>query len=65
MVNETREFKLSDSILSPIQSQLKKVTRKISLEAFIQQIKDVCGLLVEKELGIYEFAHLSFQEYFE
>ena len=63
MVNETREFKLSDSILFLIQSQLNKVTRKISLEVFIQQIKDVCGLVVEKELGIYEFAHLSFQEY--
>ncbi len=64
MTNETREFKLSDPIfMSSIESQLKKVTTKIRSECFIQQIKDVCGLLVEKELGIYEFAHLSFQEY--
>ncbi|NJL64236.1 MAG: hypothetical protein HC903_23440 [Methylacidiphilales bacterium] len=32
-------------------------------EAFIKHIRDDCGLLVEKEIGIYEFAHLSFQEY--
>jgi len=64
MVNNTREFKLSDSIFSPIRIQLKKVTKKVSLEEFIQRSKDVCGLLVEKELETYEFAHLSFQEYF-
>jgi hypothetical protein len=30
---------------------------------FLKQIKDVSGLLVEKEIGIYEFAHKTFQEY--
>ncbi|MEM9275593.1 MAG: SUMF1/EgtB/PvdO family nonheme iron enzyme [Cyanobacteria bacterium P01_F01_bin.143] len=30
---------------------------------FLKQIKEVSGLLVERELGVYEFAHLSFQEY--
>lgn len=64
MTNETREFQLSDqTFLSLIQNQLKKVTKKISPEGFIQQTKDVCGLIVEKEIGVYEFAHLSFQEY--
>ena len=64
MTNKTREFKLSDTVLLfSVESQLKKVTSEITLEAFIQQIKDVCGLVVEKELGSYEFAHLSFQEY--
>ena len=64
MTNKTRDFKLSDTILlSSVESQLKKVTSEITLEAFIERIKDVCGLLVEKGLGIYEFAHLSFQEY--
>ena len=63
MENKTRGFKLSGSRLSIIENQLKNVTTKVSLEKFIQQSKDVCGLLVEKELGIYEFAHLSFQEY--
>ncbi|MEM9274318.1 MAG: NACHT domain-containing protein [Cyanobacteria bacterium P01_F01_bin.143] len=63
MINRIREFELLYSILSPIRSQLERVTIKISLEVFIQQIKNVCGLIVEKELGIYEFAHLSFQEY--
>ena len=64
MCKKTREFKFSNIIsLSSVASQLQKVTTEITLEAFIQQIKDVCGLVVEKELGIYEFAHLSFQEY--
>ena len=64
MTNKTRDFKLSDPIfLSSIDSQLKKVTNKISPGEFIKQIQDVCGLLMEKQLGIYEFAHLSFQEY--
>ena len=64
MINQTREFKLSEPILlSSLESQLKKVTKKISPNAFIEQIKDVCGLVIEKELGSYEFAHLSFQEY--
>ena len=64
MSNETREFKLSNPIFfSSIESQLKKVTKKISPLGFIQHTKDVCGLLVKKDLGVYEFAHLSFQEY--
>ena len=64
MTNNTREFSLSDQIFfSAIENQLKKVAKKISPQEFIQKTKDVCGLLVEKELGIYEFAHLSFQEY--
>ncbi len=56
MTNNTREFKLSDTnLLSSVESQLKKVTTETTLEAFIQQIKDVCALLVEKELESYEF----------
>ncbi|BAZ51100.1 hypothetical protein NIES4103_37230 [Nostoc sp. NIES-4103] len=30
---------------------------------FLEQVKDVSGLVVEREQGIFEFAHLSFQEY--
>ncbi len=32
-------------------------------EEFIKRIRDDCALLIEKEIGVYEFAHLSFQEY--
>lgn len=64
MSNNTREFQLSKPIfLSSIKNQLQKVTIEMTPEAFIELIKDVCGLIIEKELGIYEFAHLSFQEY--
>ena len=64
MSNNTREFELSEPIfLSAIENQLQKVTTEMSAKDFIEQIKDVCGLLIEKGLGVYEFAHLSFQEY--
>ncbi|MGJ3249222.1 MAG: GUN4 domain-containing protein [Elainellaceae cyanobacterium] len=38
--------------------------RKLSVAEFFEEIKDTAGLLVEKELGFYEFAHKTFQEYF-
>ncbi len=63
MQQKTREFKLSEGI-SLIQDKLAKVAGSgVNPEEFIKQIRDVSGLLVEKELGVYEFAHLSFQEY--
>ncbi|MFG6103816.1 GUN4 domain-containing protein [Leptothoe sp. EHU-05/26/07-4] len=30
---------------------------------FWEEIRDISGLLVEKELGLYEFSHQTFQEY--
>ncbi|MDZ7961164.1 MAG: NACHT domain-containing protein [Aulosira sp. DedQUE10] len=63
MQKKTREFKLSEKI-HLIQTQLVGITGSgVNPEDFIQEISNVSGLLVEKELGIYEFAHLSFQEY--
>lgn len=63
MQHNTREFKLSDGVYW-IQEVLTKVAGNgANPEEFIQQIRDVSGLLVEQELDIYEFAHLSFQEY--
>jgi predicted NACHT family NTPase len=47
-----------------IQKQLTTLPQHFTnAEAFIKHIRDDCGLLVEKEIGIFEFAHLSFQEY--
>ncbi|MGK7897970.1 MAG: NACHT domain-containing protein, partial [Xenococcus sp. (in: cyanobacteria)] len=47
-----------------IQEELEKVAgNALSPSQFLKQIKEVSGLLVERELGVYEFAHLSFQEY--
>ncbi|MFN6570642.1 NACHT domain-containing protein [Dendronalium sp. ChiSLP03b] len=63
MQANTREFQISEKI-PLIQNQLAGITGSgVSHEYFIQEISNVSGLLVEKELGIYEFAHLSFQEY--
>ncbi|WP_293338637.1 NACHT domain-containing NTPase [Microcoleus sp. CAWBG58] len=63
MQQKTREFKLSDGI-NLIKNKLADVAGSgANPEEFIQQVRDVSGLLVEKEVGVYEFAHLSFQEY--
>ncbi|MBW4631873.1 MAG: SUMF1/EgtB/PvdO family nonheme iron enzyme [Iphinoe sp. HA4291-MV1] len=63
MQKKTREFTISEGT-SLIQHQLVTFPQKLANpEDFLKHIRDECGLLVEKELGIYEFAHLSFQEY--
>ncbi|NER93064.1 MAG: NACHT domain-containing protein [Symploca sp. SIO1B1] len=63
MQNNTREFTILDGV-SLIQDKLSEVAGSaVNSHKFLKQIKDVSGLLVEKELGVYEFAHLSFQEY--
>ena len=63
MQQKTRDFNLSDGI-DWITDKLADVAGSgANPEEFIQQVRDVSGLLVEKEVGVYEFAHLSFQEY--
>ena len=63
MERKTREFRsgLGEEL---IQDELKKVAgNKLTPSDFLKNVKEVSGLLVERELGVYEFAHLSFQEY--
>lgn len=63
MQQKTREFTLAVGV-SVIQDKLVMVAGSAANPGdFLEQTKDVSGLLVEKELGVYEFAHLSFQEY--
>lgn len=63
MKQETRSFTLPD-VRSLVQSRLVLVARDdTEADSFLKQIREVSGLLVAKEEGIYEFAHLSFQEY--
>lgn len=63
MQQKTRDFNLSEGI-DWITDKLADVAGSgANSEEFIQQVRDVSGLLVEKEVGVYEFAHLSFQEY--
>jgi energy-coupling factor transporter ATP-binding protein EcfA2 len=64
MQRKTREFTLDlgceliESILSAVTSE-----GETDPKMFIEQVQNVSGLIVEKALGIYEFAHQSFQEY--
>ncbi|BAZ42205.1 hypothetical protein NIES4101_81730 [Calothrix sp. NIES-4101] len=63
MEKQVREFSLAEGI-SYIQQQFNTLPSHFNgSEDFIRHIRDDCGLLVEKEVDIYEFAHLSFQEY--
>ena len=63
MQRNTREFKLVTACLL-IRQRLETVAGSgADPEQFIRQIENISGLLVEREQGIYEFAHKSFQEY--
>lgn len=64
MYLKTRSFKLSPKVDSIIQNRLASVSSNASTSTeFLKEIREVSGLLIAKEEGTYEFAHLSFQEY--
>ncbi|MEM9276630.1 MAG: SUMF1/EgtB/PvdO family nonheme iron enzyme [Cyanobacteria bacterium P01_F01_bin.143] len=61
-----REFSPEEEneLLEIVQDQLAQVTSdRITALDFLEQIRTISGLLVEKEKGVYSFAHKSFQEY--
>ncbi len=63
MERQTREFnpQLGQELIA---GELERVAgSSLNPSQFLEQIKQVSGLLMERELGVYEFAHLSFQEY--
>lgn len=63
MRKQVREFTLLQASLL-IQEKLTSVTGdSLYPDLFLQQIENVSGLIVEKQPGVYEFAHKSFQEY--
>ncbi len=63
MQGKTREFTPAQG-QELILDELERVAgNTLTPSQFLKQIKEVSGLLVERELGVYEFAHLSFQEY--
>jgi hypothetical protein len=62
MHHKEREI-LWAELLAAIQEPLAHVNTKIPLEAFLETIVNSSGLIVEREVGIYSFSHLTFQEY--
>ncbi|MEA5595700.1 SUMF1/EgtB/PvdO family nonheme iron enzyme [Rivularia sp. UHCC 0363] len=63
MKRGTQKFTAQES-KSLIQEILEKApSNKLTVEEWLEVIKNDVGLIVEKETGSYEFAHLSFQEY--
>ncbi|MBD2150021.1 SUMF1/EgtB/PvdO family nonheme iron enzyme [Pseudanabaena sp. FACHB-1277] len=63
MKAKTREFSLDQGEKLIADELVKVAGGSLTARAFLLQIKEICGLLMERELGVYEFAHLSFQEY--
>ena len=63
MLKKVRAFVLSEGKQIIGQSLLDVASEDVTPKSFLEHIRNVSGLLVEKEVGVYEFAHLSFQEY--
>ncbi len=57
-----RELK-REMALSVIEEPLRQVSLNIEEEAFLKMVQDRSGILIEKESGVYGFAHKTFQEY--
>ncbi|WP_414577005.1 GUN4 domain-containing protein [Anabaena sp. CCY 9402-a] len=63
MQRETRTFAPAE-VESLIDKELQTIVNiTLTPGEFLEQVKDVSGLIVEREQDIFEFAHLSFQEY--
>jgi hypothetical protein len=62
MCRQVREIKAAEAsqIIAPV---LKLVDPKSETTDFLCMVEDSSALLVQKELGVYGFAHLTFQEY--
>lgn len=57
-----KQIQRSD-LLALMKQALSERDRDVQPEAFLAQVVQVSELMVEKEGGVYEFAHLSFQEF--
>jgi predicted NACHT family NTPase len=63
MKQKIRSFNPTEA-MALLQNRLENFSLKaVNPMEFLKQIQEISGLLIEKEEGIYEFAHLSFQEY--
>jgi energy-coupling factor transporter ATP-binding protein EcfA2 len=62
MLGKKREIGREDAA-SAIAEALSLVTASLSPDDFLRNVEESSGLLLERENGIYTFAHLTFQEY--
>ncbi len=62
MTGNKREIVRQDAA-SAIAQALSRVTSSLSPDDFLRNVEDSSGLLLERENGVYVFAHLTFQEY--
>ncbi len=62
MLKGIREISYVDA-QKVIEEPLILVSQHMLPEAFLQDIENTSGVLLERETGIYSFAHLTFQEY--
>jgi len=52
-----------DEVGTVIEESLKRVSSRMTPEAFLRLVENASGLLIEQDNGVYSFAHLTFQEY--
>jgi NACHT domain/Sulfatase-modifying factor enzyme 1 len=62
MCAEKREIPLAEAVQT-ISGPLALVNDKVAPEDFLRSVENSSGLLLERENGVYSFAHLTFQEY--
>ncbi|ESA32393.1 signal transduction protein with nacht domain protein [Leptolyngbya sp. Heron Island J] len=62
--NETTQFTLTEATRW-IAEKLARFNKEqpVSSKQFLEEMRDISGLLVEKEVELYEFSHQTFQEY--
>ena len=64
-INDTEDFKLiqKDNLLKAFKVSLAKIDPDANAQEFLDQIEQVSELLVKRDGNIYQFSHLSFQEF--
>ena len=64
-INNAEGFKQiqKDSLLEIIKMSLSKIDPDVNAQEFLRQVEQVSELLVKRDGNIYQFAHLSFQEF--
>ncbi|CAG0998289.1 hypothetical protein ANAEL_02756 [Anaerolineales bacterium] len=62
MYKAAREISLADAVMV-IREPLARISPQTAVADFLKTIENFSGLLIERENGVYGFAHLTFQEY--